>query len=260
MQKKDFIKNIADTLLDSSLLNNKYLPLHGKAIPSIKKLKEMVEIIKILIFPGYFDSLTLNPETLGYHIGINLDQVYHLLAEQVDRGICFNCRYILESDCVKCENKAYELSEIFINRLPEIRRKLSADVKAMFDGDPASKSFGEIIYCYPSIKAMINYRIAHELYKLSIPLIPRIITEMAHSETGIDIHPGADIGENFAIDHGTGVVIGETSVIGNNVKIYQGVTLGAKSFPLDNNGIPIKGIQRHPIVQDNVIIYSQATF
>jgi len=136
---------------------------------------------------------------------------------------------------------------------------LAMDVQAAYEGDPAAKSHGETIFCYPSITAMIHYRIAHALYILDVPLIPRIITEMAHSHTGIDIHPGATISENFFIDHGTGVVIGETTIIGNNVRIYQGVTLGAKSFPLDENGNPMKGIPRHPIVEDDVIIYSGAT-
>ena len=135
----------------------------------------------------------------------------------------------------------------------------SEDVEAAYNGDPAAESYGEVIFCYPAIKAISNYRIAHELLELGVPLIPRIITEMAHSETGIDIHPAAKIGSYFTIDHGTGVVIGATSIIGNNVKLYQGVTLGAKSFPLDADGKPIKGIPRHPILEDNVIVYSNAT-
>ena len=135
----------------------------------------------------------------------------------------------------------------------------NADVEAAYNGDPAAESYGEVIFCYPAIKAISNYRIAHELLELGVPLIPRIITEMAHSETGIDIHPAAKIGSYFTIDHGTGVVIGATSIIGNNVKLYQGVTLGAKSFPLDADGKPIKGIPRHPILEDNVIVYSNAT-
>lgn len=136
---------------------------------------------------------------------------------------------------------------------------LATDIEAAYNGDPAAESKGEIISCYPVIKALVNYRIAHELVKLGVPLIPRIITEMAHSETGIDIHPAAQIGHHFTIDHGTGVVIGATCIIGNNVKLYQGVTLGAKSFPLDADGNPIKGIPRHPILEDDVIVYSNAT-
>jgi serine O-acetyltransferase len=147
----------------------------------------------------------------------------------------------------------------FINSLPELRSQLIGDVEAAFDGDPAAKTHGEVIFCYPAILAITNYRIAHKLLEMGVPLIPRIISELAHSQTGIDIHPGAQIGERFTIDHGTGVVIGETAVIGNNVKLYQGVTLGAKSFPTDENGNPIKGIPRHPFVEDNVVIYSGAT-
>ncbi len=259
MKKEFIIDKITNKLSQNGTDKNKYLTLHSKAMPSIKVLSKIVAIVKELIFPGYFDNLALSPETLKYHIGVNLDKVYHLLVEQVDRGICFNCRQKEKSDCTECESKAQKVAEMLLLCLPEIKRKLSADVKAIYNGDPAAKSIGEIIYCYPSVKAMINYRIAHELYKLNIPLIPRIITEMAHSETGIDIHPGAEIGESFAIDHGSGVVIGETCEIGNYVKIYQGVTLGAKSFPLDENGNPIKGIRRHPMVNDNVVIYAQAT-
>ena len=147
----------------------------------------------------------------------------------------------------------------FIEQLPELRRTLHTDVQAMYLGDPAAVSYEEVIYCYPAIKAIINHRIAHQLFTQGVPVIPRMISEMAHSETGIDIHPGATIGKHFAIDHGTGVVIGATSIIGNNVKIYQGVTLGAKSFDLDENNNPIKGIPRHPIIGNNVIIYSNAT-
>jgi len=164
-----------------------------------------------------------------------------------------------ELPCPEIEKASKEKATAFIEQLPDIRRKLHTDVVAAFNGDPAAKSFGEIIFCYPGLKAVTNYRIANALLLLDVPLIPRIITEIAHSETGIDIHPGASIGEYFTIDHGTGVVIGETAIIGNNVKMYQGVTLGAKSFPLDQNGNPIKGIQRHPRIGNDVVIYSNST-
>ena len=146
-----------------------------------------------------------------------------------------------------------------IKRLPKLREILATDVEAAYNGDPAAVNFGEIISCYPVIKALTNYRLAHELYEQGVPLIPRMLTELAHSETGIDIHPGATIGHHFTIDHGTGVVVGATCIIGNNVKLYQGVTLGALSFPLDEDGNPIKGIPRHPILEDDVIVYSNAT-
>jgi serine O-acetyltransferase len=161
--------------------------------------------------------------------------------------------------CSDLDAVAKQKATEFINELPAIKEKLHTDVIAAYNGDPAAKSYGEVIFCYPSIRAISNYRIAHALLHLGVPLIPRIITEMAHSETGIDIHPGATIGEFFTIDHGTGVVIGETAVIGTNVKMYQGVTLGAKSFPLDEEGNPIKGIDRHPKIGNNVIIYSNST-
>lgn len=152
-----------------------------------------------------------------------------------------------------------EQATTFIYRLDDISRSLQTDVEAAYNGDPAAKSRDEIICCYPVIKALVNYRVAHELLTMGVELIPRILTEMAHSETGIDIHPGAQIGDYFTIDHGTGVVIGETCIIGRNVKLYQGVTLGAKSFPLDKHGNPIKGIPRHPILEDDVIVYSNST-
>ena len=155
--------------------------------------------------------------------------------------------------------RARSMAAELIRRLPGIRAVLSTDVEAAYLGDPAAGSFGEVISCYPVIKALTNYRVAHELYLIGVPLLPRILTEMAHSETGIDIHPAAQIGKHFTIDHGTGVVIGATSIIGDNVKLYQGVTLGARSFPLDENGNPIKNIPRHPILEDDVIVYSNAS-
>lgn len=227
-------------------------------MPDAKILENIVSLLRQIIFPGYFGNSNITPENITFYTGVNIEKVHKLLSEQILCGLCFDCEN-KTFNCNICKNKAIQYSEIFISKLPKIREMLSTDVKAMYDGDPAAKSFGEIIYCYPSIKAITNYRIAHELLKLDIPLIPRLISELAHSETGIDIHPGAQIGNYFAIDHGTGVVIGETCVIGNNVKIYQGVTLGAKSFPLDKNGNPIKGIPRHPIVEDNVVIYAEAT-
>jgi len=160
---------------------------------------------------------------------------------------------------LKRKDQAAGITLKFIEKLPVIRHLLATDVEEAYVGDPAAQSSAEVISCYPAIRAITNYRVAHELLQLQVPLIPRIIAEMAHSETGIDIHPRATIGHHFTIDHGTGVVIGATSIIGNHVKIYQGVTLGAKSFPLDKAGNPIKGVARHPIVEDNVIIYAQAT-
>ena len=232
----------------------------GDPLPSSKALDEIISLSRAILFPGYFGKSSVNTRTIRYHIGVNIERLHKLLTDQVMAGLCFASKDI-ESDTrhLQLRDKAEGISAQLIERLPQIRNILATDVEAAYNGDPAAVSYGEIISCYPVIKAITNYRIAHELMSLGVPLIPRIITEMAHSETGIDIHPGARIGHHFTIDHGTGVVIGATCIIGNNVKLYQGVTLGAKSFPLDKDGNPIKGIDRHPILEDNVIVYSNAT-
>lgn len=227
-------------------------------MPSTDVLQEIVQLARSIIFPGYFGDAAVNSQTMMYHIGVNIDRLHLLLTQQIKAGICFNCNSDMKQ-VDEIDKIGKEKATQFIIQLPEIREKLHTDVIAAYNGDPAAKSFGEVIFCYPSIRAISNYRFAHALLKLDVPLIPRIITEMAHSETGIDIHPGATIGNYFTIDHGTGVVIGETATIGNNVKMYQGVTLGAKSFPLDENGNPIKGIKRHPQIGNNVIIYANST-
>lgn len=233
----------------------------GDPLPSGKALEEIIELARSILFPGFFGKSTINIRTLEYHIGVNVERMHKLLSDQIAAGLCFvDTEYRDDAGLsARHRNRAVDIATEFISRLPDIRAVLATDVEAAYNGDPAAESTGEIISCYPVIRALVNYRIAHELLLLGVPLIPRIITEMAHSETGIDIHPGARIGHHFTIDHGTGVVIGATCIIGNNVKLYQGVTLGAKSFPLDENNNPIKGIPRHPILEDNVIIYSNAT-
>jgi serine O-acetyltransferase len=230
----------------------------GDPLPSSQSLLKIIELVRAILFPGYFGHSTVNKHTIPYHIGVNVEGLFNLLTEQILAGLCFG----EENNGLKIKpnrETASLLAAQFISKLPEMRRILATDVEAAYYGDPAATCFGEIISCYPAIRAISNYRIAHELMLLGVPLIPRIITEMAHSETGIDIHPGAQIGHHFTIDHGTGVVIGATCIIGNHVKLYQGVTLGAKSFPLDEEGNPIKGIPRHPILEDDVIVYSNAT-
>lgn len=233
----------------------------GDPLPSAKALEEIIGLARSILFPGFYGKPTVNITTLNYHIGVNVERLHKLLTDQILAGLCFMDTEQTAGDCMPLYRRpqAEELATKFIERLPGIRAVLATDVDAAYNGDPAAESKAEIISCYPVIKALVNYRLAHELVKLGVPLIPRIITEMAHSETGIDIHPAAQIGHHFTIDHGTGVVIGATCIIGNNVKLYQGVTLGAKSFPLDSDGNPIKGIPRHPILEDNVIVYSNAT-
>lgn len=232
----------------------------GDPLPSADILSKVIDLARAIIFPGYYGNPVVNNSTLCYHIGVNVEALFEILSKQILAGLCFEKADDENiSDKHTRKDRAAELAAKFISRLPELRQLLATDVEAAYNGDPAAKSYGEVIFCYPAIKAISNYRIAHELLVLGVPIIPRIISEMAHSETGIDIHPGAEIGSYFTIDHGTGVVIGATSIIGNNVKLYQGVTLGAKSFPLDENGKPIKGIPRHPILEDDVIVYSNAT-
>ncbi|MFZ4455411.1 MAG: serine O-acetyltransferase [Bacteroidales bacterium] len=231
----------------------------GEPLPSGEILADIISLARSILFPGFFGNSSINTRTLSYHIGVKAERLYELLVEQILAGLCYECT-AEEGTYIKTHREnAKSKTAQFIERLPLLRDMLATDVEAAYNGDPAAQSFGEVILCYPAIRAITNYRIAHELHLLGVPLIPRMITEMAHSETGIDIHPAATIGDYFTIDHGTGVVIGATAIIGRNVKLFQGVTLGAKSFPLDDDGNPIKGIPRHPIIEDNVVIYSNAT-
>ena len=226
----------------------------GRPLPGAEKLKQIINLAEKIIFPGYFSESTLHSDSRPCCTGVYLDTLHVLLKEQIANGLY----YFSEPDAKKTVDDAPELTLAFVERIPEIRRLLYTDVKAIFDNDPAARSAGEVIICYPSIQAMIHYRIAHELLLLGIPVLPRIITELAHSSVGIDIHPGARIGEYFSIDHGTGVVIGETCIIGNHVHLYQGVTLGARNFVLDEQGRPLN-VPRHPILENNVIVYSNST-
>ncbi|MDR2232996.1 MAG: serine acetyltransferase [Tannerella sp.] len=226
----------------------------GRPLPNPHKLAQIVQLFKEIVFPGFFNETGASPVLQQYHISLNLECLNTLLKEQIANGLHF----FTELTNGKSESDSSEIALAFIERIPEIKRLLFTDVEAMFDNDPAARSYGEVIICYPSIQAMIHYRMAHELLLLDVPVVPRVITEMAHSATGIDIHPGARIGEYFSIDHGTGVVIGETCIIGHHVHLYKGVTLGAKSYILDECGKPIN-VPRHPIVEDRVIVYSNAT-
>lgn len=228
-------------------------------LPSRDVVIEIVEALRAVLFPGYFGTSELTADNTAFHLGSTLDRIQRSLEEQIRRGLCFACDNLSADPRTDCDARARAITQQFLARLPAIRQTLTTDVRAAYEGDPAATCPDEAIFCYPGVLAITNCRLAHELHVLDVPLIPRIITEHAHSITGIDIHPGATIGESFFIDHGTGVVIGETCVIGNRVRLYQGVTLGAKSFPLDKDGKPIKGIKRHPNVEDDVIIYSEAT-
>ena len=263
MDSNNFTQILTQTveqLSDADSLKDLFhLHQDGNPLPSGKVLEEIIDLSRAIIFPGYYGKSKINKHTIKYHTGLAVEKLSKLLEDQILAGLCFSCPHSGKGENTPCRLKARHLAFQLIAKLPEIRHTLATDVEAAFLGDPAADNRGEIISCYPVIKALTNYRIAHELHQLGVPLIPRIISEMAHSETGIDIHPAATIGHHFTIDHGTGVVIGATCVIGNNVKLYQGVTLGAKSFPLDADGNPIKGIPRPPILEDDVVVYSNAT-
>ena len=234
------------------------MPATVAPLPSVEMVKHIVALVKSIIFPDYFEKRQPDEAIRAYHIGVSMEELLILLTKQIAHGLqfCEDCEVERTKEDVyrEAEEKALE----FVDSLPEIKRLLYTDVQAMFDNDPAAPNYGEVIFCYPSMNTMTHYRIAHRLHELQVPVIPRIITELAHSKTGIDIHPGAQIGEYFAIDHGTGVVIGETAIIGNHVTLYQGVTLGAKSFKYDEQGNMLN-VPRHPIIEDYVTVYSNAS-
>lgn len=236
-----------------------HLHLGSEPLPSWDLIGEIITLCRSLIFPGFFGKDDVNVFSMEYRIGIECEQLKTALENQILAGLCIEQKIRTEQETAILQQRAEDIAQQLISRLPKIRQVMHTDVEAMYDGDPAAVSHEEVIYCYPAIRAILNYRVAHELLELGVPIIPRMITEAAHCETGIDIHPAATIGERFSIDHGTGVVIGATAIIGRNVKIYQGVTLGAKSFDYDSNGKPVKGVPRHPIVGDNVVIYSNAS-
>ena len=234
---------------EESMMPPGYAPL-----PSVEEVRRIVSLAKSIIFTDYFYKR--QPEELirQHYIGVNMEEFYGVLRRQIARGLQF---------CDGCADEAVaaaaeEMALNFIEQLPEVKRLLYTDVDAVFHNDPAATNYSEVIYCYPVVNAMTHYRLAHVLHQMHVPVIPRIITEQAHSKTGIDIHPGATIGEYFAIDHGTGVVIGETTIIGSHVTLYQGVTLGAKNFKYDAQGNMLN-VSRHPIIEDNVTIYSNAS-
>lgn len=257
MNKADILEQIRQNVEKLSAFDApeyKYIPLHQKPSPSISVLKEIMHLLRLVIFPGFFGAeQEARIGSVQYYMGVNLERIYALLQEQIYNGLCFETK-----QCCEPGFRSSEMAIAFINKIPHLKYLLSTDVKAVMDGDPAANSVSEIIFCYPSIVAILHQRVAHELLKLGVPIVPRIITEMAHSITGIDIHPGAQIGEYFSIDHGTGIVIGETTIIGNHVRLYQGVTLGAKSFTFDEKGLPIN-IPRHPVIEDHVTIYSNTS-
>jgi len=243
-----------EVLSNTSLPEYTFIPQHHTLLPSVPQLKRIVDLLRIVVFPGYFGNAIIFPHSLRCHIGVTLEEIYWLLLEQIKNGLCF---YEHETDDTALLDVAEKKALAFIDQLPEIKRLLATDVKETFDSDSAVNSYAEVIFSCPTIRAVFSYRIAHALLILGVPVLPRIISELAHSETGIDIHPGAQIGEYFSINHGTGVVIGQTTIIGNHVRLYQGVTLGAKRFSLEASNHLVT-VPRHPIIEDNVVIYANA--
>ena len=230
------------------------MPAGSAPLPSVEEVRRIVSLCKDIFFTDYFHKRQSDEQMRSHHIGVAMDELYTLLCRQVARGLQF-CEDCTENDV---HDNAENIALQFIDQLPEVKRLLYTDVEAMFQSDPAATNYGEVIYCYPVMNTMTHFRTAHVLHQMHVPVFPRIITELAHSRTGIDIHPGAQIGDHFAIDHGTGVVIGETTIIGSHVTLYQGVTLGAKSFRYDAQGNMLN-IPRHPIIEDHVTIYSNAS-
>jgi serine O-acetyltransferase len=254
---REKLPDIVDRIIQSCSTEACHTHVDFDPIFSREKIIQIIHQLREVIFPGYFDASKIDPVNLGYSMGQAVSRLFDQLSEQITYSIRHDCfRYDLS--CQDCEKMGYEDTLLFLETIPDIQRVLAKDVQACFDGDPAAKSLDEIIFCYPGIFAIMVYRLAHKLHDLGVPFIPRIMTEYAHGQTGIDIHPGADIGEGFVIDHGTGVVIGETTFIGKSVRLYQGVTLGALSLP-KNAGEALRGKKRHPTIEDEVIIYSGAT-
>jgi serine O-acetyltransferase len=229
-----------------------------KNLPVRDKVLLILDMLRELLFPGYTGRRPVTSDNIRSVVQEILVMVRRELAEQIELALRFKCKL---KQCPTCDCKvmARQTTEQFLSRIPHIRQMLKDDVQAAYDGDPAAQSTEETVLSYPYIMAIAIHRIAHELYTIDVPLIPRMMSEYAHSRTGIDIHPGAKIGKRFFVDHGTGVVIGETAVIGNNVKMYQGVTLGAVSFPKDEHGQLIRGQKRHPTLEEDVTVYAEAT-
>lgn len=261
-ENKSHLPNITEKIVASYNEGGSTHHLDHCPLPRYSNVVEVIEDLKEILYPGYRNRDCLRSSNVVYHVGGIVDRLYERLVVLCERAICHG-----QSDSNVCtsekrsviEHTAHQKSLVFLQLIPSIRQTLAKDVEAAYAGDPACTSPDEVIFCYPGLEAITVYRLAHALYELQIPLIPRMMTEWAHNKTGIDIHPGATIGEYFFIDHGTGIVIGGTAILGNWVKLYQGVTLGAVSFPKDEAGELVRNTKRHPTIEDNVVIYANAT-
>ena len=248
-------KKIVESYGATSVMNR----LNRCPLPNKEAIAEVLGDVNEILFPGYRRRDQLNLSNVLYYAGDLVDKLFYTLSVQVSRALCDSPDSCDPVKKATLEEQGAEITLRFIARIPELREELAKDVEAAYKGDPACKSTDEVVFCYPGFDAIVVYRIARVLWELGVPLIPRMMTEIAHSRTGVDIHPGAKIGSYFFIDHGTGVVIGETCVIGDWVKLYQGVTLGALSFPKDDAGELVRGTKRHPTLEDSVVVYANAT-
>ena len=256
VQGKQNLPEIINSIVESCHPDDVLSHLDVSALPSISKIKEIITDLESTLYPGYFGNQEMERANLPYYIGMQVNRVYENLASQITRVFTHFCTQLNESACQRCGEQGESNALELLKKIPEIRKMLTGDVLAAFDSDPAAKNYYEIIFSYPGVQAITVYRLAHELHNQGVPILPRIMSEYAHGITGIDIHPGAKIGRNFFIDHGTGVVIGETTEIGDNVRIYQGVTLGALS--VEDAG-SLRHKKRHPTIEDDVTIYAGAT-
>jgi serine O-acetyltransferase len=249
-------EQIVQTYQDVGTINH----LGHTPLPQYDEITSIINDFREILFPGYRRREGLTFENVKFYVGDLIDQVFERLSIQIARALQHE-DVVNESkgDWKQYKGQAQQITLELLGKIPDLRRMLATDVNAAYAGDPACKSHDEVIFCYPGLEAITVHRIAHELYRANVPFIPRMMSEWSHKETGIDIHPGATIGPSFFIDHGTGVVIGETTVIGSHVKIYQGVTLGALSFPIDADGNIIRSMKRHPTIEDNVVVYASAT-
>lgn len=255
-QLPELTDRIVQTYSEINMINH----LGHCSLPSYKVIIEIVQDLKEILYPGYRQREGLHLGNVGYYVGNLIDGLHDKLTTQIARALRHEAGGVVDcTEPVDFEALGQAATLRFLEQLPELRRVLAMDVTAAIQGDPAVSTPDEVIFCYPGLEAITIYRLAHLLHQGGVPLIPRMMTEWAHSTTGIDIHPAARIGDHFFIDHGTGVVIGQTCEIGHHVKLYQGVTLGAISFPTDNDGNLIRGAKRHPTIQDRVVIYANAT-
>ncbi|MEX0775052.1 MAG: hypothetical protein WD042_04980 [Phycisphaeraceae bacterium] len=253
------IRQLVETIVASYHADARTNHLDSTFLPNRGRTIQIIELLRRVMFPGFFDDTRLSSATIAYHVGELITQARDLLYEQIREALRYEANRMSHDRkgdrSEHFDGEADKLTLEFLQRIPDLRRLLALDAQAGFDGDPAASCIDEVIFCYPGLDAIFTHRVAHELHKLKVPLLPRIMSEAAHADTGIDLHPGASIGESFFIDHGTGVVIGETSVIGNRVKVYQGVTLGALST---KGGQSWRGVKRHPTIEDDVTIYGGA--